>query len=166
MDEVAEVIDRFTTQQATNATLEEQSHQAETDIRDMGQLKEELEKENTVTKYLGQDDDASAIEKLAAMSEDIEDNELRAKRALVKIANLEQKKEALHACFLAIALELAGEEQGQLTTEALVQFCVDQVPAPASQRCRWRRCSRGGWRGRTSAPCRTPSTSSGSGGTR
>ena len=127
VDKVVEVIDRFTTQQLTNATLEEQSNQAETDIRDMGQLKEELEKENTVTKYLGQDDDVSATEKLAAMGEDIEDNELRVKSALVKIANLDKKKEALHCCFLAIGLELTGEQQGELTTEHLVQFCVDQV---------------------------------------
>ena len=45
VSEVSEVIERFKTQKQTFSVLEEQQTQAETDVRDMGIKKEELDKE-------------------------------------------------------------------------------------------------------------------------
>ena len=45
VSEVSEVIERFRTQKQTFSVLEEQQTQAETDVREMGIKKEELDKE-------------------------------------------------------------------------------------------------------------------------
>ena len=92
VSEVEEVIDRFKTQQDTNKTLEEQSDQAESDIRDMGQEKDVLEQEFQVTKFLGQDEDVGALIRLDEMSEGIERNRERADIALSKISSLSRKQ--------------------------------------------------------------------------
>ena len=92
VSEVEEVIDRFKTQQDTNKTLEEQSDQAESDIRDMVQEKDVLEQEFQVTKFLGQDEDVGALIRLDEMSEGIERNRERADIALSKISSLSRKQ--------------------------------------------------------------------------
>ena len=141
VSEIEEVIDRFRTQQDTNKTLEEQSDQAEKDIRDMGQEKDTLEQEFQQTKFLGQDEDVGALIKLEKMSESITKNEERVETALSKITSLSRKQvanifhssmlsqfqESLRGCFDTIAVELSGEEQNELQIEALVQYCKDQV---------------------------------------
>ena len=45
VSEVSEVIERFRTQKQTFKVLEEQQSQSETDVREMGIQKEELDKE-------------------------------------------------------------------------------------------------------------------------
>ena len=92
VSEIEEVIDRFRTQQDTNKTLEEQSDQAEKDIRDMGQEKDTLEQEFQQTKFLGQDEDVGALIKLEEMSESITKNEERVETALSKITSLSRKQ--------------------------------------------------------------------------
>ena len=92
VSEIEEVIDRFRTQQDTNKTLEEQSDQAENDIRDMGQEKDTLEQEFQQTKFLGQDEDVGALIKLEKMSESITKNEERVETALSKITSLSRKQ--------------------------------------------------------------------------
>jgi hypothetical protein len=127
VSEVEEVIDRFKTQNTTNKVLEEQSDKAEMDIRDMGVLKEELEKEFTHTKFLGQDDDVATIHRLETMGENIEQNEAKVETNLAKIASLSHKQAVLHSCFKAIAVVLTGQEHAELSAEALVHFCMDQI---------------------------------------
>ena len=92
VSEVEEVIDRFKTQQDTNKTLEEQSDQAENDIRDMGQEKDLLEQEFQVTKFLGQDEDVGALIRIDKMGEGIEKNRERVETALSKISSLSRKQ--------------------------------------------------------------------------
>ena len=45
VSDIADVVERFKTQKSTFASLEEQQTAAESDVREMGKLKEELEKE-------------------------------------------------------------------------------------------------------------------------
>ena len=45
VSDISHVVDRFRTQKSTYASLEDQQSSAESDVREMGKLKEELEKE-------------------------------------------------------------------------------------------------------------------------
>ena len=45
VSDIGDVVDRFRTQKTTFASLEEQQTAAESDVREMGKLKEDLEKE-------------------------------------------------------------------------------------------------------------------------
>ena len=92
VSEVEEVIDRFKTQQDTNKTLEEQSDQAENDIRDMGQEKDILDQEFQVTKFLGQEEDVGALLRLEEMGQRIEKNKERVETALSKISSFSRKQ--------------------------------------------------------------------------
>ena len=44
VSDIGDVVDRFRTQKSTFASLEEQQTAAESDVREMGKLKEDLEK--------------------------------------------------------------------------------------------------------------------------
>ena len=85
-------MDRFKTQQDTNKTLEEQSDQAENDIRDMGQEKDILDQEFQVTKFLGQEEDVGALLRLEEMGQRIEKNKERVETALSKISSFSRKQ--------------------------------------------------------------------------
>ena len=64
VSEISEVIDRFKTQNITWTSLNNQQANAEKDVREMGVIKEDLEKKFSEVKYLGQDDTGDMREKI------------------------------------------------------------------------------------------------------
>ena len=66
VSDLSEVIDRFKTQKLTWSSLGDQQSAAENDVREMGALKDNLEKQYNEVKFLGQDDNGETREKVEA----------------------------------------------------------------------------------------------------
>ena len=73
VSDVEEVVTRFSTQNKTAEILEDQMTKAETDVRTLGELKESLQKEWELVRYLGQDEDIKIREKFEELELDMEE---------------------------------------------------------------------------------------------
>ena len=93
VSDIAEVVERFRTQNQTSSSLTNQQSNAETDVREMGVLKEDLERRYSEVKFLGQDDIGDAREKIDEIELLIEDNMSRKGAALEHIKYITKRQE-------------------------------------------------------------------------
>ena len=71
------IILRFETQEDTGKHLQELQNRAEKEIRDLGAVKEKLEAEWELVKFMGQEENTELREKLELLDEDIQDQQVR-----------------------------------------------------------------------------------------
>ena len=77
---------RFETQEDTGKHLQELQNRAEKEIRDLGAVKEKLEAEWELVKFMGQEENTELREKLEILEEDITDQQVsRAPENLDKV---------------------------------------------------------------------------------
>ena len=67
---------RFETQEDTGKHLQELQNRAEKEIRDLGAVKEKLEAEWELVKFMGQEENTELREKLEILEEDIQDQQV------------------------------------------------------------------------------------------
>ena len=67
---------RFETQEDTGKHLQELQNRAEKEIRDLGAVKEKLEAEWELVKFMGQEENTELREKLEVLEEDITDQQV------------------------------------------------------------------------------------------
>ena len=67
---------RFETQEDTGKHLQELQNRAEKEIRDLGSVKEKLEAEWELVKFMGQEENTELREKLELLDEDIQDQQV------------------------------------------------------------------------------------------
>ena len=67
---------RFETQEDTGKHLQELQNRAEKEIRDLGAVKEKLEAEWELVKFMGQEENTELREKLEILEEDITDQQV------------------------------------------------------------------------------------------
>ena len=67
---------RFETQEDTGKHLQELQNRAEKEIRDLGSVKESLEQEWELVKFMGQEENTELREKLEILEEDITDQQV------------------------------------------------------------------------------------------
>ena len=67
---------RFETQEDTGKHLQELQNRAEKEIRDLGAVKEKLEAEWELVKFMGQEENTELREKLELLEEDITDQQV------------------------------------------------------------------------------------------
>ena len=67
---------RFETQEDTGKHLQELQNRAEKEIRDLGAVKEKLEAEWELVKFMGQEENTELREKLEILEEDITDRQV------------------------------------------------------------------------------------------
>ena len=67
---------RFETQEDTGKHLQELQNRAEKEIRDLGAVKEKLEAEWELVKFMGQEENTELREKLEVLEEDIMDQQV------------------------------------------------------------------------------------------
>ena len=67
---------RFETQEDTGKHLQELQNRAEKEIRDLGAVKEKLEAEWELVKFMGQEENTEPREKLEILEEDITDQQV------------------------------------------------------------------------------------------
>ena len=67
---------RFETQEDTGKHLQELQNRAEKEIRDLGAVKEKLEAEWELVKFMGQEENTELREKLELLDEDIQDQQV------------------------------------------------------------------------------------------
>ena len=72
-----ETLNRFETQEDTGKHLQELQNRAEKEIRDLGAVKEKLEAEWELVKFMGQEENTELREKLEILEEDITDQQVR-----------------------------------------------------------------------------------------
>ena len=89
VSDIEEVITRFATQNKTAQILENQMKNAETDVRTLGELKESLQKEWELVRYLGQDEDIQIRDKFEEMELDMEEIKERMDKSGGKLQVLE-----------------------------------------------------------------------------
>ena len=70
------VVGRFETQEDTGKHLQELQNRAEKEIRDLGAVKEKLEAEWELVKFMGQEENTELREKLEVLEEDITDQQV------------------------------------------------------------------------------------------
>ena len=70
-------LNRFETQEDTGKHLQELQNRAEKEIRDLGAVKEKLEAEWELVKFMGQEENTELREKLEILEEDITDQQVR-----------------------------------------------------------------------------------------
>ena len=70
-------VGRFETQEDTGKHLQELQNRAEKEIRDLGAVKEKLEAEWELVKFMGQEENTELREKLEILEEDITDQQVR-----------------------------------------------------------------------------------------
>ena len=68
---------RFETQEDTGKHLQELQNRAEKEIRDLGAVKEKLEAEWELVKFMGQEENTELREKLEVLEEDIMDQQVQ-----------------------------------------------------------------------------------------
>ena len=71
-----EIFVRFETQEDTGKHLQELQNRAEKEIRDLGSVKEKLEAEWELVKFMGQEENTELREKLELLDEDIQDQQV------------------------------------------------------------------------------------------
>ena len=71
---------RFETQEDTGKHLQELQNRAEKEIRDLGSVKEKLEAEWELVKFMGQEENTELREKLELLDEDIQDQQVSPER--------------------------------------------------------------------------------------
>ena len=76
---------RFETQEDTGKHLQELQNRAEKEIRDLGAVKEKLEAEWELVKFMGQEENTELREKLEILEEDITDQQVRVYRSAAGI---------------------------------------------------------------------------------
>ena len=69
-------VGRFETQEDTGKHLQELQNRAEKEIRDLGAVKEKLEAEWELVKFMGQEENTELREKLEILEEDITDQQV------------------------------------------------------------------------------------------
>ena len=69
-------VGRFETQEDTGKHLQELQNRAEKEIRDLGAVKEKLEAEWELVKFMGQEENTELREKLEVLEEDITDQQV------------------------------------------------------------------------------------------
>ena len=75
--DIISILDRFETQEDTGKHLQELQNRAEKEIRDLGAVKEKLEAEWELVKFMGQEENTELREKLEILEEDIQDQQVR-----------------------------------------------------------------------------------------
>ena len=71
-----EIFVRFETQEDTGKHLQELQNRAEKEIRELGSVKEKLEAEWELVKFMGQEENTELREKLELLDEDIQDQQV------------------------------------------------------------------------------------------
>ena len=123
VSEVSEVVDRFRTQKQTCSSLGDQQSNAETDVREMGVIKEDLEREYNEVKFLGQDDSGDSREKIEEIELLIEDNENRKRAALDQIRYITRKNENIRECFYGLVTLLTGTDMRNKALHSMMDIC-------------------------------------------
>ena len=103
---------RFETQEDTGKHLQELQNRAEKEIRDLGAVKEKLEAEWELVKFMGQEENTELREKLELLDEDITDQQIRKKNAVEKLQLLNKLLVGIKSGLEIITQKLyAGEVQ-------------------------------------------------------
>ena len=127
VSDLSEVIDRFKTQKLTWSSLGDQQSAAENDVREMGALKDNLEKQYNEVKFLGQDDNGETREKVEEIDLMIEDNNNREKGALEQIKFIARKQEHIRHCFYGLITILTGADMRTKPLHAMLDICFKEV---------------------------------------
>ncbi|TRY80512.1 hypothetical protein TCAL_10729, partial [Tigriopus californicus] len=85
VSDIKEVVHRFETQEETSKHLHELQTRAEKEIRDLGAIKEKLEAEWEVVKFMGQEENTELRDKMEDLEEKIADEQSRKKSAEEKL---------------------------------------------------------------------------------
>merc|ERR1719510_1452054 len=87
VSEIEEVVHRFETQEDTGKHLQELQNRAEKEIRDLGVVKEKLEAEWELVKFMGQEENTELREKMEDLEDNIGIEQERKKAAEEKLAS-------------------------------------------------------------------------------
>merc|ERR1719510_525921 len=87
VSEIEEVVHRFETQEETTNHLLELQNRAEKEIRDLGVVKEKLEAEWELVKFMGQEENTELREKMEDLEDNIGIEQERKKAAEEKLAS-------------------------------------------------------------------------------
>ena len=127
VSDIAEVVERFRTQKMTSSSLHDQQSTAETDVREMGVLKEDLERQYNEVKFLGQDDVGDTREKIEEIELLIEDNMNRKRAALEQIKYIAKKQETIRLCFYSLVNLLTGADARSKPLHSMLDTCFKAV---------------------------------------
>ena len=127
VSDIAEVVERFRTQKQTSSSLHDQQSTAETDVREMGVLKEDLEREYNEVKFLGQDDVGDSREKIEEIELVIEDNMNKRRAALEQIKYIAKKQETIRLCFYGLVNLLTGADARNKPLHTMLDTCFKAV---------------------------------------
>merc|ERR1711936_564295 len=113
VSEIEVVVHRFETQEDTGKHLRELQNRAEKEIRDLGSVKEKLEAEWELVKFMGQEENTELREKLEELEEDITDQQARKKTADEKLQLLNKLLVGIKSGLETVTTKLyAGEPAG------------------------------------------------------
>ena len=118
VSDLEEVISRFATQNKTAQILETQMTKAETDVRMLGEMKESLQKEWELVRYLGQDEDIHVRDKFEEMELDMEE----IKERMDKTGGKLQVLEGNHDMIKRKLSRMASIIEGSLSCISLFKF--------------------------------------------
>ena len=127
VSELSEVIERFRTQKQTQSSLENSQSNAETDVREMGVLKEDLERQYAEVRYLGQDDNVEMREKLDEIELLIEVNQNKKRSTMETIRYITRKQENIRQCFYGLVTILTGADMRSKPLHTMLDLCFKEV---------------------------------------
>ena len=120
-------MERFRTQKSTHASLDYQQTSAETDVREMGKMKEDLERDLADVRYIGQDDSGDMREKINQMELVMKENSERKSKFLEQIVYITRKQENIRRCFYGLVSLLTGLDVTNKPLHSMLDICFKEV---------------------------------------